>query len=187
MRRLVAVLMMLLCLPVAGCQKQTNPMQEALDFRTSLLSSEGCSFVCDVEADYGEKVYSFSLLCRCDDDGAEMQIIAPENIAGITATVCDGETTLSFDGVRLEYGNLANGYVAPLACPWLLTGAWSEDYIAYAGADGDATRVTWLRGYNDEELTIDTWFSSQIPVFAEISYDGQRVLTIKIRDFILEK
>ena len=43
--------------------------------------------------------------------------------------------------------------------------------------------MTWLKGYNDEELGIDTWFEEKIPVYAEVSYDGKRVITIRIQDF----
>ena len=46
--------------------------------------------------------------------------------------------------------------------------------------------MTYLRGYNDEELTVDTWFDQElIPVYAEISYDGVRCVQIQVRDFQL--
>ena len=158
-------------------------MQTALDFRTRLLASKGCAFTCQVEADYGDRVYGFTLNCSYDGKDGALTVTAPETIAGIRATVDGSDACLEFDGISLEFGRLANGHVAPLMIPWLLGSAWTEDYISAAGQDGLRTRVTWLKGYNDEELGIDTWFEEKIPVYAEVSYDGKRAITIRIQDF----
>jgi len=183
LRRFIAVLMMLSLL-FSGCGKKTNSMQQALNFRTALLSANGCVFTADVTIEYPEKTYDFSMDCSFTDDEATVTITKPETIAGICAVFHGKTAALEFQGVSLEFGTLANGYVAPLATPWILGSAWCEDYISAAGKDGDYDRVTWLKGYNDEELTIDTWFEDNIPIYAEISYDGARVLQVKISGFV---
>ncbi len=167
-----------------GCEKKDSRLQTALAFRTKLLESGGCRFTCQVQADYGEKIYSFSMNCAFDGEDGEMTILAPEAIAGIHAEIDGENATLSFDGASLEYGELANGYVAPLTVPWLLGSAWAGDYISLTGTEGDLTRVTWLKGYNEEELTIDTWLQEGIPTYAEVSHGGRRVLAVTIQDFV---
>lgn len=183
MRRFIVVLMMA-CLCLTGCSKNTNHMQQALDFRTALLSSGGCEFTADVTIQYPEKTFDFSMHCKFADNDAELCVLSPDVISGISAKFHGETAQLEFQDVSLEFGTLANGYVAPLAAPWILGSAWSGDYISAAGSDGEATRVTWLKGYNDEELSIDTWFEDGVPVYAEISHEGARVLQVKITEFV---
>ena len=162
-------------------------MQTALDFRGSLLSAGGCRFSADVAADFGDRVYDFTLACAYDGTVGTLTVTAPRSIAGISATVRDGSSRLEFDGAGLDFGPLANGVASPLCLPWLLGSAWSGDYIAWAGKDGEYDYITWLKGYNEQELTINTWFQKNIPVRAEVLSGGQRVLTATIEDFALTK
>lgn len=162
-------------------------MQKALDFRTRLLESGGCQFSCMVRADYGERVYDFALDCSYDGEDGKLTVTAPENIAGITAVVDGDDASLEFEGLSLRYGELANGHLAPLTIPWLLGSTWAEDYISLVGTEEEKTRITYLKGYHEEEITIDTWLRDTIPVCAEISYDGRRVLTINIENFVFTK
>ena len=173
-----------LCLLLTGCAgKQSRSDQEALDFRTALLNQAGCSFTARLQADYGEKVYAFSMDCQWSEEQTRLMVTEPASIAGIAAVVSEDGTQLAFDGVELDFGELANGYVSPVTVPWLLAQCWMGEYIAWTGADGDQTRVTYLRGYEDKELTVDTWFSDGIPAYAEISYDGARCITAELMHF----
>jgi len=160
-------------------------MQQALNFRTDLTEAGGCAFTAEVEADYGERVYRFTLACSYDGTDGKLTVIAPQEIADISAAV-DGKTSeISFDGIMLEYGKLANGYVAPLSVPWLLPSAWQGDYIAFAGEDSGLTAVTYLKGYNEEELTVETFFEDNVPQLAEVYHGGKLALSVKIKEFSL--
>lgn len=166
-----------------GCGRKQEPTQGALDFRTALMDAEGCSFAADVSASYEDRVYDFSMTCVHTKDKTALTVTKPQAIAGISASVENGKTQLEFDGAILEFGRLANGYVSPVAAPWLLVQCWTGEYIAYAGPDGDMERITYLRGYNDEEVAVDTWLQNGIPTYAEVSYGGVRCLTITISEF----
>ena len=183
MRRWCLIFLLTLGL-LTGCSGREDHLQPALDFRASLLQSGGCSFSCDVVADQGERCYQFSLDCGYRNGVGSLTLTAPKTVAGISAQVSDRSKGLEFEGVSLELGQLANGSVAPLSVPWLLGSAWESDFLESAGNDGAYYLATYLKDYEDEELTIQTWFEKQIPVFAEISYDGRRVLAITIRDFL---
>lgn len=168
---------------LTGCGGKAAPDQEALRFRTELMEAGGCSFAADVTASYEDRVYAFSLNCRYEEGKMTLEVTAPENIAGICAEVEENAAFLEFDGAQLDFGKLANGRVSPVAAPWLLAECWLGEYIAWAGADGGQQRVTYLRGYHDDELTVDTWFSQGIPTYAEIACDGVRCLTIAIKEY----
>lgn len=178
-----------LCLLLSGCagQEADRRMQEALDLRTDLMASEGCSFKASVSADYGERVYTFSLDCTyVPEQEARLTVTQPEEIAGISAAVSADGTVVTFDGVELAFGELANGRVAPMALPWLLGSAWSSGYISSAGADGETVLVTYLMGYGEDEVTVETWLDTTgVPVRCEVIHDGRRYLTVALEDFQL--
>lgn len=180
------LLVLLSCmLLLTGCAGKQDPAQCALDLRTTLMESGGCTFDADVIAHYEDRSYSFSMTCRHADGETKLTVTAPENIAGIAASVKAGETQLEFDGAILEFGKLANGYVSPVAAPWLLIQCWESAYIAYTGADGEQERVTYLRGYNEEELSVDTWLRDGVPTYAEVTHNGVRCLAVTIKNFQL--
>ena len=177
-----SVILMLLLL-MSGCGRE-SPTQRALDFRTSLLASEGCSFTAEIRADYGEKLYDFTLTADYTQEQTRLTVQVPEEIAGISAVVTKDGAKLEFDDVALDFGKLANGYVSPVTVPWLLGQCWMGEYISCAGSDGEYYRVTYLRGYEEEELTVDTWFDAEgIPVRAEVAYGGRRCITVNVEDF----
>ena len=176
--------LLLCCFILAGCSgEKVQAGQSALDFRTDLMAHNGCSFTAQISADYGDQVYAFTLKCRSDGEETRLQVTEPDAIAGIAATVSADGTKLQFDDAELDFGKLANGYVSPVTVPWLLVQCWMGEYIAWSGADGDLERVTYLRGYDDAELTVDTWFSNGVPLHAEVIYDDVRCLTVEILDF----
>ena len=186
--RTLGTLALLLAL-LTGCAgtELAKPSQQALDLRTALMEAGGCRFTAEITADYGDRVYAFTLACGYTVDGeAALTVTEPETIAGITATVSADGATVEFDGAALDFGQMANGYVAPLAAPWILGNCWTSEYIQSAGADGDFQRVTYLQGYNEAELVLDTWLDSHnTPVYCEISWDGSRCLTVTLTDFRL--
>lgn len=168
---------------LTGCGKATEPDQQALEFRTALMGAGGCCFRADVTAFWDERVYSFSLRCTASDGEAALELLAPESIAGLRAVAREGSACLEYDGASLELGSLANGTVPPVMAPWLLVECWRGEYIAWAGMDGDQRRVTYLRGYDEEELTVDTWFDRGVPVYAEVAWGGSKCLSVTITDY----
>lgn len=176
-----------LALLLTACDPaQEAAVQEALTFRTDLLASEACTYTAEVTADFGERLYAFTLDCTYHpaDNGAELTVRAPEAIAGIAASV-DGETaTVRFEDVALELGGLAGGRVAPLQLPQLLGDAWAYGYVESQAAEGDGWLVTYRTGYEQEELLVFTRLDAGLtPVQAEIYADGVCVLTAELSDF----
>ena len=182
-RKLLCAILSLLLL--TGCSTGSKPTQKALDFRTALMEAGGCSFTADIMADYDQRVYNFTVTCDYKTTGsAVITVTAPEEIAGISATVSADTATLEFDGLELEFGQMANGLISPMEASRLLAQCWLSAYIDSAGADGDLERITYLDGYREKELTVDTWLNKdQKPVHGEITYEGVRRLKLDITDF----
>lgn len=170
---------------LTGCGASAKEhAQKAMDFRTALMESGGCGFTAQVTADYGDYVYVFTMDCQADREKTRLHVTQPQELAGIGLTVEQNGRKITFDDMELEFGALGSGLVSPVTAPWLLTQCWVGEYIAFTGADDDLNRVTYLRGYDDEELTVDTWFDGRnVPVYAEVSLDDVRCLTIRLTDF----
>ena len=181
-RKSIAVVLLIFLL--SGCGKSQQTMQKALNFRTKLMQSEGCAFTADILADYGHKVYEFSVYVEADSDVTNLTVVEPEELSGISAQISEHGTKIVFDDIALDFGELANGYVSPVLAPWLLGQCWRSEYISSVGRDGEMERVTYLKGYDDQELTVNTWLDTGgIPVRAEVIFGSKRCLNIAIRDF----
>lgn len=161
-------------------------MQEALDFRAALLQSAGCTYEAQLRAQVGQEVYDFTLHCQSKTEGGtNVEVAAPETIAGITAEVSPKDGTITYDGMSIAFGETADGTLSPIAVPEVLSSCWREEYIAAAGADGGRIRVTYEKGYDADRLTVDTWLDAEkhLPIYAEICYNHTCVAQITLTDF----
>ena len=177
----------LMCLLFTACGKTEHSpaMKEALTFRTSLMESGGCQFQAKVLADYGDRVYEFELSCSYDaEKGASVTVLSPEEIAGIGAEISSEGGQITFEDLHLELGQMAGGHVSPVALPWTLGSSWTGAYIESAAQDDQLVLVTFLLGYDDEEVMVETWLDvNGVPIRCDLSYSGARCLAAEITDF----
>ena len=60
-------------------------------------------------------------------------------------------------------------------------------YISLIGTEDGALHVTYLLGYDEDELTIDTWLKDGAPEYAQITCGGQTVLQAVLTDFTIQE
>lgn len=185
MLRKTAFFLLSFVILLTGCSAKNPSTQKALDLRVKLMEAGGCSFTADITADYDQRVYDFSVTCDYQaGQEAKITVTEPEEIAGISAKISADTARLEFDGLELEFGQMANGLVSPMEACWVLTQSWNSGYIHSVGADEELMRITCLDGYGDKELTVDTWLDEAgIPVHGEITYEGVRRLALDITEF----
>lgn len=106
--------------------------------RTAYLELTACTGSAAVTADYGQRVYEYALDFTYEREGATvLTLTAPENVAGVTATIAQGETGLEFDGVAVETGPVDPSGLSPLdAIPTLLRYA-REGFVAECVLEGE--------------------------------------------------
>ena len=186
-RRGCAVLMMCLCLLLGGCGGRSQGVSPAIAFRASLVQAGGCSFRAELTADYGDYVVPFTLDCETEVNGpTHFTVAAPETLAGITAAVDETGGTVTYDGLMMDFGLLANGRLAPAAGPAVVAYCWSSAYLAAGGEEDGRFRATYEKDYEEKMLKVDTWFENGIPIYAEVCYNGQRILNLTISEFSLK-
>ena len=196
MRRFLtcAPMILLLALLLAACGRAggNDGEQLALDIRTRMLEAAGCQMEAEVLADYGDRVYSYTLSFQWQREGESvLKVLAPDNIKGVEAVIEKGQTVLQFDGARLETGDLDAQGLSPIdALPALLT-ACQEGYITNIGTEKlgeeDTVRVTY--GNANQEI-VDTvqycvWYQRESgqPLTAEIVSDGRTVIRCNFHSF----
>ena len=178
----MALLSVLLLL---GCKKSDSDLNKALSFRQSLMSAQSTQFDCSVTADYGDKIYSFSLRCQFDENGIMMfEVLQPESITGITGKVSKDGGDLIFDNQALGFPIIADGYLSPVSAPWLFMKSLRSGYISSCGRDGDGYRLRTDDSFETNPLQIEIWLNQNFtPIRGEFLWLGKRILTLEVSNF----
>ena len=180
----LAVLWVLIAAMLCGCGGTDPQLQRAMELR-ALLLAHSCSFDAEITADYGDKLYSFSVYCEGDTKGnIGFSLKAPETICGITGQIHAGTGKLTFGETALAFPLLADGQVTPVSAPWLLLKTLQGGYLTAVGEDGEYLRLTVYDSYEENALQLDIWLDEENhPARADILYDGRRILALSVINF----
>lgn len=185
---------LLLLLSACGGDKGRGDDELALDIRAKYLSMNACSATMDVKADYGERVYEYTMELTYEKEGETvLTVTAPENIAGITARVTDGTAIMEFDGVSLETGPLDTDGLSPVGAVPALLDAVREAYIAECCTEEMGETECLRVAYRDPETKPGTgteltvWFNPADAslVRGEISVDGRMTVQCVFSGFTM--
>ncbi len=159
-------------------------MSRGIDFRSRLVSAGGCTFRAEIVADYGQEVQNFTLDCQADGEGKiSFCVVAPETIADITGVMEGEEGTVTYDGLQLAFPLMAYDRLSPVSAPAIVVDCWLREYMLSAGISHEVYRVTFEKKIREKVLLIDTYFEKDIPISAELCYNGNRIINLKISDF----
>ena len=200
MRKRMCALMIILPLLLAGCgggeqEGGTSADELALQIRTEYLAMTACAATVDITADYGQRVYEYTLTVSWQKEGETvLTVVAPENIAGITARIQEGSAILEYDGASLETGLLSAEGLSPMeAVPaiidYILAGFIAECDFETVGE----SEQLWFCCRDPESspgtgTQADFWFDvdSHALVRAEVLSDGYTVIQCVFTDFTKE-
>ena len=183
MKRLFIVFMVLSILE--GCGFGQEALDSALLFRKKLLLAEKCDIVCEISADYGDEIHTFTLACMTDRDGDVMfSVLEPESISEISGRISTLGGSLTFDDAVLGFPLLVDNTLSPVSAPWILINSLRNGYMVSCGKETDGMRLCVNDSYEDDALVLDVWFDMYMtPRYAEIFWRGRRILTINIEKF----
>ena len=167
---------------LAGCGHSSQELERGLELRSRLQKAASSSFEAEITADYGEKIYTFSMLCEGKNNGDLLfTVTKPETIAG--RFDCEGGA-LTFDEHALHLGLLADGQTTPVAAPWIVYKSILGGYLTCAGLEDGIIRLTIDDSYADNALTVDVWLDeNDLPASAQILYKGRSFLSLSIKNF----
>lgn len=183
MKRIAAVMIALVLL--TGCTGKRDELDRAMKLRANLLGCLGCSFDVNITADYGDALYEFAMSCTSGGRGdLNFTVTQPESIAGISGSISSGEGKLTFDDAALQFALLADGQVTPVSGPWILMKTLLGGYLTAVSEEEDLLHLTINDSYEEDALQMEIWLNSDdVPVCAEILYDGRRIVTMTVENF----
>lgn len=189
---LICVLMMTLTLTACGgTAGQMSLQEQALAIRGEYLAADGCSAKLNVMADYGQRVYTYSMDVSVADGACTLVLTAPAELAGLTARVAAGESQLEYDGAVLETGPLSEDGLTPLGAIPALLECIRSGFIDSCGTERLGERDTLRVFCRDPERSVGSgqestlWFdmTTHVLVRGEIAVDGRRVILCDLEQF----
>ena len=127
------ILLLLIAVLLCGCSAGTAQMDRALALRGKIQQNE-VAFDVELTADYGDKIYSFSMECQGDKLGnLRFKVTEPKSIAGITGLVSKDSGKLTFDEKVLAFDMMADGLISPVSGPWVMLETLRSGYLTSCG------------------------------------------------------
>lgn len=172
---------------LAGCSNTSKEIERGMALRSRILKCSSCAFDAQITADYGDKIYTFSMTCLGNPQGdIAFTVTAPESISGITGTVSEEGGKLTFDDTALQFDLMADDQVTPVSAPWIFLKTLRSGYLTSACAEKEGIRLTIDDSYEEDALQLDIWLNEEdIPNRAEILYDGRRILSLDVQNFVI--
>ena len=162
---------------LCGCGGSRGEERKAFEtWRQSYAAADTHGIEAVVTASDDTRAVEYKLRYSLDPNAETIEVLAPESLAKIKATVRDDGARLEYDGVVLDTGTALEGKSSPLmSLPTLarilksghVTSVWTEK------KDGETYRVAELE--NGAGTTARLWQQSDgTPVYAELR-GGERV------------
>lgn len=167
-----------------GCKGNGDALSRTMTLRNRVLEGDGCSFHATVTADYGEQIYVFRMECQSDKDGnLSFRVIEPATIAGISGTISGSGGAITFDDKVLAFRTIADGLITPVSAPWLFVKTLRSGYLKDTAETEDGYEISIDDSYAEESLQLRIRTAGDSPCFAEIFWQGRRILTIAVEKF----
>lgn len=181
MKKFCLSLSLCLCLLMSGCGGREFAKARD-DMARRLEEAECLSFTANIRAEYEHKTARFTLGYYEDTEGGKVTVLAPQLIAGITARIEPGSTSLEYDGVCLGTGELDDFGLSPMSSLPMLVRALKDGDVNAGWSEGGCTV---LELQNADELTCTVWFTpeSMIPRQAELCSGGRVKVFAEITDW----
>lgn len=175
---------------LAGCAGTgENEREEILEIRTEYIAERVLTLTAELTADYGERVYVYTLRYTGGADSGTMEVLSPEHIKGVSA-VCDGDrVSLRSGDTVVDTGQLVFGMCPLEAFPFMIN-AWSSGYITSSwhesvnGTECVAAEIDMSRW--EDAAICRVWFGKEDhrPVSSEIYVDGRCVMRCKFLETV---
>ncbi len=163
-------------------------VQTAESIQTQYANLSTARMAAKVTCHLGEENRTYELTCAVTKDGASTTVTAPEELAGITATVTPDGLTVTYDGTSLSAGDLYD--VCPANCLPYLLNAVAKGYLLEQSRE-ELAGVPCYRMALDttaksgEKVLCTVWIDENtlIPRYAELAQDDVVLLTAELTAF----
>jgi len=181
MKKICALLVLLLCLVLSGCGSYRQAKNKWESFSENVSNASEISCKVDLRAEYEEKTAKFALSYGEKDRDATVTVLSPALIRGISAHVQNGSTSLSYEDVVLETGDLDEFGLSPMSALPVIISAMKSGYYDSFSIDGETTAFELVP---DDHYVCSVWFSQDMtPLRAEIASQGRVTVYIEFHEW----
>ena len=179
MKKALALIPLLFALLLSACGNAA--LQRYESFSQQLQEQDTLSFTAALTASYPDRTAQFDLRYTLEDGMQRITILSPERISGISASVQLGKTTLEYDGLILDTGDLDAYGLSPMSALPLLVEALRHGHgDAFWTEEGmDAVELLF-----DDHARANVWFDAEgLPCRAELISDDVVVVSCEIKNW----
>lgn len=171
-----------LCFLLTGCAK-AKPERKVQEMRDVYQSVECIDAQAKVTADYGQRLYHYTVTISGGIEAGKMSVLAPESIKGAALEWNAETTSLTYEDITLDTGALTKSGLSPAdAIPALLKSCRAGTLIGCAleGEEGSQTLTAELENPEAPETSITCRYSADGYLLekAEFWEEGVAVLTL---------
>ena len=177
-----------LCLAVLLCGCGKGEEEEIKGLQSSYENAQSLTISGEITCHLAGENRSFTVVTTWSPEGATTTITAPEELAGLSATVTGDELLLRYEGAALSAGTPI--VLSPAACVPYLIRSVADGYLLEYGSetiDGmECLRLAFDTTATDgSKILCTVWFErgTMVPCYTEFSTDGVVVLTIRTLSF----
>lgn len=185
-RKTIGALTLALTLVWGGCAKgEEDPAAQAADYYRGLTQG---SAIAEVQTDSGV-VMEYRLAAEWDEEGSAVQVLSPEEIAGIRCRITENGARLEYDGVELEtlLPNLPGFTPADCLDGLLdaLAGAAPSEWGWEKKGERECLALTFEMETGGYQAVKRVWLDRQTlaPVQAEWYLDGNQMMSASFTEF----
>ena len=185
--KLVAVVILIACM-LSGCNSEDVLLKQATDLRKTILEADSCTFQTVITADYGDRLYTFQMDCTTDNAGnLEFIVTDPETICGITGTISQKSSALTFEDKVLAFPMLTDDQLTPVSTPWIFINTLRSGYIVGCSKTDEEICIYIDDSYEENPLRLEVYTDTHMnPMHADIFCNQQRILSADIRNFTIQ-
>ena len=187
-------MMTLLLLTACGGGRQggSEAEQLALLIRGEYLEMISCAAMAEITADYGQRVYQYTMGVEANGEETVLTLTAPETVAGITARLKGKDSLLEYDGMVVETGPMDGEGLTPVSSVPVLLEEAKSGYIRSCALEEDGTLLRVDCGDPEGEpgrgREITLWFETDTHALSrgEVKLDGFRAVLCQFQEFTKE-
>lgn len=180
MRRAIASALMIALLLLPGCGEREERLEEGFDaLRSAVTRAESIRFQAEITADREQTVETYTLAVDYDGQRTEVEILAPEILAGVRAGVSRGETQLLYEGIILGAGPLDEEGLTPMSAMPMMLDTLANGYVELLWWEDERIAARLFAG---ETSALTVWLDSEslAPQAAEFAREGKTLITCRI-------
>lgn len=180
-----------LCIVLSSCSAPGGGGKKdaAQEIKTEYGSVSSADMTASVKADYGGNEFEYKLKYSGSPESGRLFVLAPDEIAGLEATVSSSGSEMVFDGAELYAGSPDSDGLSPVWALPVLLDAWHGGAVtsSYGDRVGGCSSVA-LTTEISNTVSQTTWFDAKthLPLKSEIYSGGSAVITCEFENVSLE-